>query len=241
MTLATNCGSVDSLNPSCGWGLRSNFFQIRPIVDLLSPARLAIDARDQWVASFGVSSRVATTTSSTWSSRIEAGRPGRGSSSRPSNPRAANRDRHRFTAVTLTAKSAETCLFAAPSAQASTIRARIARYCAVWARRAHRVSCARSSSVSTSSAFGRPARCSSSSPTRRCLANRERHLPTVATLTESRRATAAFGRPSAHASTIRTRSANRPPSPATGSNARRSAADNTICTACGPGCDTTTL
>lgn len=46
--------------------------------------------------------------------------------------------------------------FVPPSAQVSTIFARIARYWAVFARRAHRTSCARSASVSTSSAFGRP-------------------------------------------------------------------------------------
>ncbi|WP_372455793.1 hypothetical protein [Nonomuraea sediminis] len=41
--------------------------QIRPIVDLDKPLRLAIEARDQCVAFLGVSSSVATTTSSTWS------------------------------------------------------------------------------------------------------------------------------------------------------------------------------
>jgi hypothetical protein len=42
-----NSGSVDSLNVSLRCGLRSNFRQIRPTVDLLSPLRLAMDARDQ--------------------------------------------------------------------------------------------------------------------------------------------------------------------------------------------------
>ncbi len=46
-------------------GFRSKAFQILPIVDLDNPLRLAIDSRDQWVAFFGVSSNVATTTSST--------------------------------------------------------------------------------------------------------------------------------------------------------------------------------
>jgi hypothetical protein len=63
--LSTNNGSEDSLNPSCRWGFRSNFRQIRPIVDGARPDRRAIDARDQWVASFGVSSSVAVRTSST--------------------------------------------------------------------------------------------------------------------------------------------------------------------------------
>src|SRR5919206_3660604 len=66
-SLSTNNGSVDSLNVSTRCGLSSNLRQIRPMVDLDNPLRSAIDLRDQCVASFGVCSRVATTTSSTWS------------------------------------------------------------------------------------------------------------------------------------------------------------------------------
>src|SRR6185295_4196460 len=62
-------GSVDSLKDSCRCGLRPNFFQIRPMVDFDSPVRAAIEARDQWVSLPGTDSNVATTTSSTWSSR----------------------------------------------------------------------------------------------------------------------------------------------------------------------------
>jgi len=79
-TLSTKNGSVDSLKESCRCGLRSNLRQIRPMVDLLSPECLAIEARDQWVSLPGVVSKVATITSSTWSSRTDGGRPGRGSS-----------------------------------------------------------------------------------------------------------------------------------------------------------------
>ncbi len=46
-TFSVNNGSLDSLNPSVRWGLRSNAFQIRPIVDGLSPLRWAIFTRDQ--------------------------------------------------------------------------------------------------------------------------------------------------------------------------------------------------
>ena len=53
--------------------------------------RSAIDARDQCVALAGVCSSVATTTSSTWSSVIDGGRPGRSSSTSPSSRRARNR------------------------------------------------------------------------------------------------------------------------------------------------------
>jgi hypothetical protein len=50
-TLSAKNGSADSLNESCRCGLRSNFFQVCPMVDLLSPVRLAIEARDQCVVS----------------------------------------------------------------------------------------------------------------------------------------------------------------------------------------------
>jgi hypothetical protein len=56
---------LDSLNVSVRCGFSSNVLQIRPIVDLLSPVRSAIFARDQCVAFFGVASSVATITSST--------------------------------------------------------------------------------------------------------------------------------------------------------------------------------
>ena len=82
-----NSGSVDSLNPSVRCGLSSNLRQIRPIVERDRPLRRAIEARDQCVAALGVSSSVAATTSSTWSSRIDGGRPGRGSSASPSSRR----------------------------------------------------------------------------------------------------------------------------------------------------------
>src|SRR5256885_16827763 len=63
---------------------------MRPIVDFDSPDLAAIDVRDQWVAFFGVSSSVATTTASTWSMVIDAGLPGRSSSTSPSRRAATN-------------------------------------------------------------------------------------------------------------------------------------------------------
>ena len=62
---STNCGSLESLNPSSRWGLSSNERQIRPMVDFDSPVLSAIFARDQCVAFAGVDSSVVTTTSST--------------------------------------------------------------------------------------------------------------------------------------------------------------------------------
>ena len=64
------------------------------MADLDSPA---IEARDQWVSLPGVDPKVATTTSSTWSSTMEGGRPGRGSSVSPSTRNSTNRDCQRFT------------------------------------------------------------------------------------------------------------------------------------------------
>ena len=49
-----NNGSLLNLNPSARWGLSSNDFQIRPIVDFDNPDRSAIFDRDQCVAFDGV-------------------------------------------------------------------------------------------------------------------------------------------------------------------------------------------
>jgi hypothetical protein len=76
-------------------------------------------------------------TSSTLSSRIDGGRPGRGSSTRPSRRLARNRRRHRATVFSVTRSSAATFLLSLPSAQASTILARSASACELFARRAH--------------------------------------------------------------------------------------------------------
>lgn len=58
--------------------------QIRLIVDLSSPIRCAFEARDERVASFGVSTSVAAMTCSILPSKIDGGRSGRG-------PRSARR------------------------------------------------------------------------------------------------------------------------------------------------------
>jgi hypothetical protein len=122
----------------------------------LEPERSDIDARDQCVASLGVSSRVATTTASTCSSVILRGAPGRGSSTSPSKRRATNRDRHLPTVGRDTPNSAATCLLVAPVAHARTIRHRSASAWELLARRDQRSSVPRSSSVNINGAFGRP-------------------------------------------------------------------------------------
>src|SRR5664279_1487967 len=153
-----NIGSLDSLNPSVRCGLSSKACQIRPIVDAESPDFSAMDRRDQWVAFFGVDSRVSTTIFSTCSAVIDGTRPGRGSSSRPSNRSSRKRLRHLPTVGCETPNRAATSLFGMPSAHSRTIRDRSARACAEDRRRAHRCNCFRSSDVNSSNAFGRPVR-----------------------------------------------------------------------------------
>src|SRR5664280_2780844 len=153
---SSNRGSLDSLNvlTRCGWS--SKAFQIRPIVVLDNPERLAIEARDQCVALRGVSSRVATTTASTASTLTVAGRPGRGSSTSPSRRSATNRLRHLPTVATAQFSCAATPLLSVPLAQASTILERSANAWEDFARRDHRTSCSRSCSVRVSTVLGRP-------------------------------------------------------------------------------------
>jgi len=127
------------------------------MLDFDSPERCAIEARDQCVAPGGDCSNVAVITSSTLSSRIEGGRPGRGSSTSPSKRSSTKRRRHLFTVFGDTPRSAATCLFNAPgTAHANTIRERTANACADFARRDQRSNCARSSPVNSNTAFGRP-------------------------------------------------------------------------------------
>src|SRR5664279_4903645 len=153
-----NIGSLDSLNPSVRCGLSSKACQIRPIVDAESPDFSAMDRRDQWVAFFGVDSRVSTTIFSTCSAVIDGTRPGRGSSSRPSNRSSRKRLRHFPIVGCETPNRAATSLFGTPSAHSRTIRDRSAKACADDRRRAHRCNCSRSSEVNSSNAFGRPVR-----------------------------------------------------------------------------------
>src|SRR2546421_10083274 len=103
---------------------------MRPIVDFDSPDLAAIDVRDQWVAFFGVSSSVATTTASTWSMVIDAGLPGRSSSTSPSRRAAPNLARHLPTVTGAHPNCAATPLFFNPRAHAHT---NVPRNAHVWA------------------------------------------------------------------------------------------------------------
>ncbi len=117
---------------------------------------MANERVDQCVASFGIDSNVFTSTSSTFSSLIERGTPSRGSSLSPTTRATTKRFRHFPTDDRDTLSSRATSRFDAPAAQANTIRQRNANRCALFGRRAHRSKVARSSSLSTSSAFAGP-------------------------------------------------------------------------------------
>ena len=118
--------------------------------------RSAIWRVDQCVPpSGGAVSSVLTITSSTCSSLIFRGRPGRGSSSSPSSRARANRPRQRRTVGTDTPTRAATAVLVSPSAHASTIRERCANPAALRRLRAHRSKRhARSSPSSIATAAG---------------------------------------------------------------------------------------
>src|SRR3981189_532939 len=150
-TFSMNCGSVDSFQVSTRCGLRAQPRQNREIEVWDIPRLLAIDRVDQCVSPLaGFSSRVLTITDSTCSSVMVRAAPGRGSSAPPPS--------HLVPVCGQTPNRAATSLFVEPSAHASTIRARNANACEVFARRVHRDRVSRSTSDNTSSAFGRPER-----------------------------------------------------------------------------------
>src|SRR6195256_266301 len=129
---------------------------MRPIVDFDSPDLAAIEVRDQWVASFGVCSSVATTTASTRSMLTDAGRPGRSSSASPSRRAATNLARYLPTVTGAHRSCAATSLLLKPCAHANTILHRNANAWADFARLDQRSNVARSSSLSTNAVLGRP-------------------------------------------------------------------------------------
>jgi hypothetical protein len=129
--------SLLSFHVSCRCGCRPNARQIREIAVWVNPTSAAIDRVDQCVASFGEVSSVLVITRSTSSSLIVRGRPGRGSSSRPSSRYSTNRFRHFRTVPRLSPSRAATSMFVPPFAASSTIRDRLASACALVGRRAH--------------------------------------------------------------------------------------------------------
>ena len=107
-------------------GCSPNARQIRCTLDGEIPTRRASSRLDQCAAPSGTSSKVRTTTSSTWASLMVRGTPGRGSSPSPSSRAARKRPRHLITVFRLMPSRAATAVLLRPSAQASTIHARSA-------------------------------------------------------------------------------------------------------------------
>ncbi len=156
-TFSTNSGSVESFQCSTRWGCRPNARHTRETVDCETPVTAAICRVDQCVPpSGGLQDNARTITSSTRSSATVRGAPGRGSSTRPSDRSATNRDRHFPTVAPLRPRRSATSLLLTPVAHSKTIRDRNANACAVFPRRAHLSNCSRSLSVSVRTAFGRP-------------------------------------------------------------------------------------
>ena len=148
-TFATNSGSLDSFHESCLCGANPNARHTRETIDWLNPRWVAIDRVDQCVASAGVVSSVAVINASICASPTTGGRPGRGSSSRPSQRCSTKRLRHRCTVVREIPIRAAMSELDSPSAAANTIRDRNANPAALVRRRAHPSNSARSASVNT--------------------------------------------------------------------------------------------
>ncbi|GLY55225.1 hypothetical protein Lesp01_88800 [Lentzea sp. NBRC 102530] len=144
---------MDNFHASRRCGCNPNAFQIRVTAVWVNPDSAAIDRVDQCVAL--ADSSAAAITTSTCSSEVVRGRPGRASSSNPSTRSITNRERHFATVPRCTPNSAAISLFEPPSAHHNTIRARNASACAVFRRRAQPSNALASSSDSTSSgSFG---------------------------------------------------------------------------------------
>jgi hypothetical protein len=103
-------GSGEILKSSVRHGCSPNARQMRCTLVGEIPTRRASSRFDQCVAPSGTSSRVRTTTSSTWASLMVRGTPGRGSSPSPSSRLARNRSRHFLTVVRLTRSRAATAV-----------------------------------------------------------------------------------------------------------------------------------
>ena len=162
-TFSTNIGSLDSLNVSWRCGCNPKARQMRETAVCESPVALAIVRVLQCVAPRGTLSSVLAITASTRASSMVLGAPERSASSRPSRRDWTNRARHLLTICGVTRWHAATTLLSCPWAQASTMRARSAKACAVLRRNVRALSSSRSVFVKTSGALGLPLIAASSS------------------------------------------------------------------------------
>ena len=147
-TCGANNGSSHSWNVSsrCGWSPKS--CQMRETVDGLRPHRAAIERVLKCLEPSRGASSVSRTTRSTTSSPTRRGAPGRGSSSKPSMPRARKRLRHLPTVARVEPSSSASDESLRPAALPSTIRARNAMTSLVVESRTQCSSPLRSSAVS---------------------------------------------------------------------------------------------
>ena len=120
---------MENLNERTWWGLSLCSFQIRCTVVGEIPVAAASRRTLQCVVPSGGGSSVLASTRWTSSSSISRGRPERGASASPSRRRSAKLRRHSPTVGNDTPASAAICVFVAPSAARSTIRARNACCC----------------------------------------------------------------------------------------------------------------
>lgn len=137
-------GQVDSLNVSWRCGCKPKARQMRETAVCEGPASLAMLRVLQCVAPRGTLSSVLAITASTRASSMVLGAPKRGASSRPSRRYRTNHARHLLTICGVTRWRAATTLLSSPSAQASTMRARGAKACAVFRRNVRALSSSRS-------------------------------------------------------------------------------------------------
>ena len=118
-----------------GISVRPKAPQMRQIGVCDSPAAFAIERSDQWVASAGREVSVRSITCATFPSSMVRGRPGRGSSDRPSMRSLTKRLRHLPTVCSCTPISAATALLPSPSAQRRIMRQRsLPRWHTDWKR-----------------------------------------------------------------------------------------------------------
>jgi hypothetical protein len=122
-----NWGSLESFQVSLRWGWSAKAPQMRRIVEADSPVWAASERVDQWVASRGLSSRVAMITRSMSASVTVRGAPGRGSSRSPATPSSTKRRRRLPTVWGVTPTRSATARLLRPSLEISTIRDRWAR------------------------------------------------------------------------------------------------------------------